>query len=514
MSRRGRRAALLGAGVLGAVALATAAPPPAAAHALGQVFTLPVPLGLYLVAAAVAVAASFVVAVAVVRPAGPIPSYPSVPLGDGLARIASVLLQVLGLAWWFGAIAAGLLVDSISPLPAVLFWIGIWVGLPIIVVLLGNPWPSLSPFRTLFGWLERVARLAGLDRLDAGLRYPAALGRWPSVLLLFGAVWSELVLPDRTAPTTIALLLAGYTVLTLLGMMVFGRIAWLRNAELFEVYLGWFGRVGPLGRRVVEPETCDGCGEACAPQHCVDCPECAAAANPGERRPELRPWFAGLTEVGAAGWSDAAFIVLALAAVSFDGLSETTAWGAVMNPLFTLLLPVVGGLNTVLVVQTLGLLGVWLSFMAAFAVAAALTRRMHDPGRDMQPLGAMAGAYAATLLPIAGGYLIAHYLTLLVQGVAWIPTLLADPLSTVAPPLDWIPIGAVWYLSVAAIVVGHVAAVVLAHRRALRDSATRPILAGLPLVLLMVGYTVLSLWIIAQPITLEPGSSPAALIVR
>ena len=126
----------------------------------------------------------------------------------------------------------------------------------------------------------------------------------------------------------------------------------------------------------------------------------------------------------------------------------------------------------------------------------------------------MVGAYAATLLPIAGGYLIAHYLTLLIQGAAWIPTLIADPTSTVAPVLAWIPISAVWYLSVGAIVLGHMAAVVLAHRRALLDSARRPILAGLPLVVLMIGYTVLSLWIIAQPITLEPSPSPAAVLVR
>ena len=513
MNRRDR-ARLIVAGVLGVGALSAVAPPPAVAHALGQVFTLPVPLGLYLAAAAAAVAASFVVAVVLVRPAGLTPSYRFRPLSAGLARRASVLLGVLGLIWWFGAIVAGLLLDPISPLPAVLFWIGIWVGLPIVAVLLGNPWPSLSPFRTLFSGLERLARLAGLDSLDAGLRYPAALGRWPSVLLLFGAVWSELVLPDRTAPTTIAALLTGYTLLTLLGMMLFGRIAWLRNAELFEVYLGWFGRVGPIGRRVMRSEICDECAEGCAPQHCVDCPECAATADPGERRPELRPWFTGLTEVGAAGWSDAAFIVLALAAVTFDGLQWTVVWVPVMNPLFNALLPVVGGLNTVLVVQTIGLAGLWLAFLVAFGSAAALTRRLHDPGRPMEPLGAVAGAYAATLLPIAGGYLIAHYLTLVVQGVVWIPTLLADPLSTVAPPLDWIPISAVWYLSVGAIVVGHIAAVVLAHRRALRESASRPILAGLPLVILMVGYTVLSLWIIAQPITLEPRSGASALIVR
>ncbi len=509
MSRRSRASAPLIAGALLALA-----PMPAAAHALGGVFTLPVPLGLYLMAAGATVALSFVAAVLVVRPAGPMPSYPTRPLSPGLAHTSLLALQVLGLAWWFGAILLGLVVDPISPFPAVLFWIGIWVGLPIVSVLFGNPWPAMSPFRTLFTGLERLAKLIGFDRLDAGLRYPAALGRWPAVVLLGGAVWAELILPDRIAPTMIALLLGGYTVLTLLGMILFGRISWLRNAELFEVYLGWFGRVGPIGRRVVVRETCEGCSEECDPAHCVDCPECAVAAEPGERRAELRPWFAGLTEVGRAGWSEAAFIVLLLSAVTYDGLQETAPFGSAMNLLFTALLPLIGALNTVLAVQTILLLGLWFAFMGVFVLAAWLTHRTHDADRQPPPLGSVVGAYAATLLPIAGGYLIAHYLTLVIQGVIWIPTLIVDPLSTVAPPLDWIPISAVWYLSVAAIVLGHVAAVVLAHRRALRESARRPILAGLPLVVLMIGYTVLSLWIIAQPITLEPGASPAALLVR
>jgi len=502
------------AALLLVAALFALAPIPAAAHALGGVFTLPVPLGLYLVAAGATVAVSFIVAVLIVRPGGAVPSYPSMPLSAALASRSLAVLQVIGLAWWLGTILLGLVVDPISPIPAVLFWIGIWVGLPIVTVLIGNPWPSLSPFRTLFSGLERVAKLVGFDKLDAGLSYPARVGRWPAAVLLVAAVWAELVLPDRTSPTTIAVLLGGYTVVTVLGMILFGRIAWLRNAELFEVYLGWFGRVGPIGRRVVEQRTCEGCSEECDPAHCVDCPECAVAAEPGERRPELRPWFAGLTEVGRAGWSDAAFIVLVLSGVTYDGLQETAPFGLAMNGLFNVLLPVIGPLNTVLVVQTLLLVGLWLAFLAAFVLASWVTLRMHDPGQTPPPLGSVVGAYASTLLPIAGGYFIAHYLTLLIQGVAWIPTLVADPLSTVAPPLDWIPISAVWYLSVGAIVIGHVAAVVLAHRRALRDSASRPILAGLPLVLLMIGYTVLSLWIIAQPITLEPGTSPVTMLVR
>jgi hypothetical protein len=509
LSPRRLAAALLIAGALAAVA-----PVPAVAHAIGGVFTLPVPLGLYLVAAGATVAVSFIVAVVVVRPAGRVPSYPTRPLNAAAAGRSLVALQVVGLAWWFGTILLGLIVDPISPIPAVLFWIGIWVGLPIVCVLIGNPWPALSPFRSVFSGLERGARLVGFDRLDAGLSYPEWLGRWTAAALLVAGVWAELVLPDRTSPTTIAVLLSGYTIVTLLGMILFGRVAWLRNAELFEVYLGWFGRVGPIGRRVVERRTCEGCSEECDPAHCVDCPECAVAAEPGARRPELRPWFAGLAEVGRSGWSDAAFIVLVLSGVTFDGLQETAPFGLAMNSLFGVLLPVIGPLNTILVVQTLLLVGLWLGFLTAFVLASWLTLRVHDAGQAPPRLGSVVGAYASTLLPIAGGYFIAHYLTLLIQGVAWIPTLIADPLDTVAPPLGWIPISAVWYLSVGAIVVGHVAAVVLAHRRALRDSASRPILAGLPLVLLMVGYTVLSLWIIAQPITLEPGTRPVTMLIR
>jgi hypothetical protein len=503
-------------GVAAAIAatLICLTPATVAAHAIGGVFTLQVPLPLYLAGAGLAVAASFAVAVLVVRPAGPNPAYPVVPVPAGVGRQVSLLLQALGLLWWLAAIIGGILLDPISPVPAVLFWIGIWAGLPIAAVLFGNPWPSLSPFRTLFGLMERAGRLIGLDRLDAGLAYPARLARWPAVAFLFAALWCELVLPDSQGPRIVANLLVGYALLTLLGMALFGRIAWLRNAELFEVLLGWFGRVGPLGRRVVDPRVCDGCAEGCDPERCVDCPECAVAAEPAERRSELRPWFVGLTEVRGAAWSDAAFIVLALAGVTYDGLSETAFWGSLLTPIFLALFDVLGALNTVFIVQTAGLLAVWLAFLAVFAAAAWLTRALHDPNRGVAPLGATAGAYAATLLPIAAGYLMAHYLTLVIQGVAWLPELLANPLSGAAPQLDWLPVSAVWYLSVGAIVVGHIVAVVLAHRLALRDAADRPLLAGLPLVALMVGYTVLSLWIIASPITLDPGTTPAALLSR
>jgi hypothetical protein len=414
-------------------------------------------------------------------------------------------LRLLGLAWWYGAIVTGFVIGGITYLPAVLFWIGIWVGVPIAAVLLGNAWPSLSPFRTTYDALDAVVRvLAGGRRLDVGIRIPN-LGRWPAVGLLFIFLVLELIWPDRLNPVSLAAVLTIYTVLTLIGMVFFGSVTWLRSFELFEVLNGWFGRVGPAGRRTVRPELCAGCTDDCRPEHCVDCAECMAARDGGDQAVELRWWITGLTERSPGGWSDAAFIILALAGVTFDGLQETSIGAYALSTLFGPLSLLFGPLAASYLAPTLMLVGVFGIFLAIFAVAVWATRRIaagrsatHEPS-----VGQLAGVYAPTLLPIAGGYLVAHYLTLVVQGLVWLPILIADP-NALAPVLDWIPTAFIWYLSVAAIVGGHIAAVVLAHRLALRHQASRPILAGLPLVVLMIGYTILSLWIIAQPIVVEP----------
>jgi len=503
MSRSRRSAGAAVAGVA-ATGLGVIAPPAAEAHAIGGTFQLPVPLGLYLAGAAIAVAASFVVTAVVARSPRTGPAYDLGVLPVTLAGVARLLLRVLGMVWWYGAIVVGFAIGDISPLPAVLLWIGLWVGLPIVAVLAGNPWPSLSPFRTTFAIIEAAARRLGARSVDAGIGYPAWLARWPAVVLLAAAIWAELILPGSSVARTVATLMLGYTLLALAGMITVGQIAWLRHGELFEVYLGWFGRVGPIGRVAVDQTLCDGCGDACDPARCVDCPECSAAAEDHERRPGLRPWILGLTDVARAGWSDAAFIILALAGVSYDGLRET-AFGAtlldVVLPPVQSMLGITG--TTFLVVETLAFALVFGAFWLAFLLVAWAT---HLLGETTGPpaLAGTAGAYAATLLPIAAGYLIAHYLTLVIQGVVWLPSLIADPLLSLAPALDWIPTVLVWYLSVAAIVAGHVAAIVLAHQHALRDAPRRSVVAGLPMVALMIAYTVLSLWIIAQPIVVEP----------
>ena len=118
-------------------------------------------------------------------------------------------------------------------------------------------------------------------------------------------------------------------------------------------------------------------------------------------------------------------------------------------------------------------------------------------------------------MPIAIGYHLAHYLSYLLLHGQMIWPLLSDPLN-----LGWnlfggrehqidiaaVGMGFVWLFAVAAIVIGHVAAVALAHGEALRAQALKrgpphiAVMSQLPMLIFMVAYTMLSLWILSQPI--------------
>lgn len=64
------------------------------------------------------------------------------------------------------------------------------------------------------------------------------------------------------------------------------------------------------------------------------------------------------------------------------------------------------------------------------------------------------------------------------------------------------PADTAWYSQIALIVAGHVVAVYLAHATALRlfESYRRALWSQVPMLVLMVLYTVSSLWLLSQPI--------------
>lgn len=497
--------------------------PPALAHGFGQRYDLPVPLWLYLSGAAAAVAFSFLVIGVFVRGAPGLAGYPRVNLLSWrpvrlLARPAAALLRIASVGVFLLTLLAGLLGDQhpMRNLTPTLVWVVWWVGLAYVSALAGDLWAVVNPWKAVFGWAEAMyRRMSGGRALSLGLAYPQALGVWPGVLLFLAFAWVELVYPGRAAPANLARLAIGYSALTWGGMLLFGKERWLRGGEAFALAFGLLARFAPTEVRVTRREICEACGLGCRGRgECVNCYDCFARAAAGEREWNLRPFAVGLLRDDRVSLSMMAFVLLMLSTVTFDGFMATPTWASLEGALLAWAPgPEAARLTVVL---TAGLVGFPVLFLGVYLAFIGLVRAAGGARRGWVELGA---TFAFSLVPIAVAYHLAHYLSfLLIQGQLLVP-LASDPFGfgwnlfgTSAYRIDIGVVGArfAWYTAVVAIVLGHIVAVYLAHVLAHRTVGARaPALRSqYPMTALMVGYTTVSLWILAQPIV-ESGARAA-----
>jgi hypothetical protein len=470
------------AAAVAAACLAT----PAGAHGFGQRYDLPIPLSFYLVGAAAAVVVSFIIVGLFVREVPRAHPYPRIdlmaaPLGRWIASLSLALaLKLLALAGFIITIAAGFRGDqnpyrNIAP---TMVWTIAWVGVAYVSAFVGNLWAVINPWRTIFESIETIYR--GITRqpeLSLRLPYPKAFGVWPAFLLLLAFSWIELVYPNPAVPRTIAWLALAYSVVTFAGMFLFGRERWLERGEVFTAVFGTFARFAPIEIRT-------------SPR----------------REMWLRPFGAGLLDSSSVSTSMMAFVLLLLSTVLYDGALGTPEWGQLEGAIAAHI-SALGDFKLV-AIRTAGLLAFWLVFCGAYVGVSAIMSAVTE--RRLAPF-VIARSFAFTLVPIAIGYHFAHYFTfLLIQGQYIIP-LASDPFGfgwnlfgTAGYRVDIAVVGArfAWSTAVTAILIGHIAAVYLAHVKAMQvlDTRRAALRSQVPLTALMVAYTFVSLSILAEPI--------------
>ena len=474
----------------------------------------------------------------------------------GLLRTAALFLFLLVIAT--GLFGTQRPVNNLTP---TFVWIIWWVGMGFAVALLGNLWQVVNPWKTLYDLAETIyRRFKPQGELDGGRNYPESWGVWPAVILFFAFAWIENALPEAAAPALLAGLIIAYSLLTLGGMYLFGPQQWLRQGEVFSVIYGILTRFAITEVRAVDPDLCRECnapqcrvkaigqdmpvnggdyilqqvqderGDGPAvrdvPQQvrdergdrrdgggCVDCYECFELAE--ARELNLRPPAIGLNRPGHGNGiivpGMTALTLLLLATVTFDGFSDTPEWAAVLG-FFLERTPALTSpyFNGLVIANTLGLLACPLLFAALYRGVAGLMRRA--AGNSGPAAGPLMAAFVFSLVPIALAYHFAHYLGfLLIQGQLIIP-LASDPFG-----YGWDLFGGagygvniaitnarfIWFFALTVIVAGHIIAVYLAHLRAGEIHRTRnaALKSQIPMLALMVFYTVASLWIISRPIT-------------
>ncbi|MDQ1712569.1 MAG: hypothetical protein QOE45_2019 [Frankiaceae bacterium] len=423
-------------------------------HGVGGRADLPVPFWLAVYGAGIAVVLSFA-ALGVLWPTSrlrpdkgrPLPRLQRVVdsplLRWPLRAVALVVSVVLLSAAFLGSNG----VES-NPVPWFLF-IVFWVGLVPLSLVFGPVWQVVNPLRTL----HELASRAALSDPERGLReLPARLGYWPAAAWLAAFAWVELVLPSRTEPRLLGVLILGYAVVNLLAAAVYGA-RWFGRGDGFEVYSALIGRLAPVGRRP------DGR---------------LALRNPLDGLAGLRP------EPGLVG-----VVVVLLGSTAYDGLTRTKQWKSFAGS---------AGGWTAVPKATLGLLACTAFVGVTYVVATRLSGRY--AGADPKPLPA---AFAHSVVPIAVGYAIAHYFSLLVLDgqQAWI--LASDPFATGANwfgtahwTIDFTVVSTrfIAVTQISAIVIGHILGVVAAHDRAVALFKGRGAIRGqYPLLAVMVVYT-------------------------
>ena len=393
-------------------------------------------------------------------------------------------MAILSVAVFAFLVAAGLFGTQEYPLANILpafVWIAWWVGLGFVCALLGNVWPALNPWAAVPALLPEGLRWRTVHPM------PSWMGVWPAVFLYLCFSWAELVWPNNTAPASLASAILIYSAVTWAGMTRYGIEPWLRCGETFSVVFGLFGRFAPLARTA-------------------------------QGRLMLQHYGSGLAGGEKVPVSMVVLVVTLLATVSFDGFLHTPVWArfyaAASHGLYDLgWTQLLGNTGARTLIFTTGLVLAPLCFVALFLGTCAMMARLASRGEGAQR-GAMdvASSYVLTLVPIAIAYHLAHYLLLLMIEGQRLYGHISDPFGVgwdlfgtagVTPDPTVVDARFLWLFSLFVIVAGHVIAVWLAHLAAHRTAGhggRALVAAQLPMLFLMVGYTIFSLWIIGQPI--------------
>lgn len=437
------------------------------AHAFGQQYTLPLPVTFYITGGVVALVTSFIIfglfgsqSVEAKKP------FEKTIAFSKEVEFVVALLQGLSLLVFLSALAIGVFGQtgySVNPVP-ILFWIVLMLGLTYATVAVDGLWDLVNPFRmlsTLFVPVEQKGYFS----------YPRGASSWSALFFYLILVWVELVSGGIGAePHALAFGLIGYLCLCVFGSLLVGSETWYGKIDLFTTYFRLVGKFAPI--RITA--------------HSI------MLRLPGSR----------LVSEKLPSVSALIFVLFMLSSTAFDGFKETKIWlnviiGHIFSPGAYLLL------NTVALVLSP------LLFFVCYAASVWLMKVISCTSVSFKELLLRFGP---SLLPIAIVYSFAHYFTLLyMQGMGLLYEL-SDPLRYVlvlfgdnnyyyqkSPTI--LAADTVWYIQLAAIVIGHVVATYIAHRIAVRtfDIKKQLLLSQIPMLFLMVLYTCFGLWLLSLP---------------
>ncbi|WP_296137720.1 hypothetical protein [uncultured Tessaracoccus sp.] len=355
------------------------------------------------------------------------------------APLRIAIRTLAGLVWLVAAIALVFGPDRIDNPVVGFIYVWLWVGLVVLSVFLGRAYRATNPVRSL------------LAPFGATRAEDAPQSRWPAALAMFGFLYMELVLPGGVTLPVLRGAAALWIAWCLVGYVV--RPGWIERADPFEVYASTVAPLSPWRRK-------DGVIQRMNP-----------VRNLASWAPPIGTWVVAVVLLGGT---------------AFDAMSNTPWWQRMTQSS-----PVPGW-----VLGTVGLPVVIALVLGLYALGC----RFLDEGEG---LVATMNRLSPGLVPLVVGYCIAHYGTYFYLEGQRTGIRFNDPLgrgdnwfgfAEAAPNVDLFafPVLVAW-VQVLLIVGGHVLGVIVTHDVALRRPAGRVMRQQLPLLLVMVFFTMAGL---------------------
>lgn len=476
-----QRAAGLAALVVAGSAAALVFPEMASAHALVGRKDLPVPAWLFAWGASLVLIISFAL-LSVAWTSARLQREQWRPVPRSLSRAVvnpatDVLCGLIGVGLFVVVLYAGFrgISDPTQNFAIVFVFYTFWLGMVLVSVLLGDVFRAFNPWRALGRLVSGGFRLVAGQSAPAPLRYPDRLGRWPAVIGVLLFIWLEQIAGGGASPSphNIAVATVIYSAVTFACMALFGVEEWIGRGEAFSAYFGMFSRLGPFEARHGKLGT--------------------------------RKFLSGAPQWAAVPGA-AALVLASIAVTSFDGAQEGALSGAIRWTFercsdLGFSLP-----DSFRIANSIWLLIVFAGVSLLYWLGI---QGMHTV-RGSPPVSELARSFAHTLIPIALAYLVAHYFSaFLYQEQAQFTYILSDPLGhgsdlfgTAGGGINYgiVSSNTVWYVQVAALVIGHVTALTLAHDRALwvYDSVRNASRSQYFMLAVMVGFTCFGLFLLSQ----------------
>jgi len=428
---------------------------PIYAHGVGPVGELPMSVTTLGLVAAAALMISFAALVSGWQQ----PQFPEAGSGRSLlttnsvgGRVGVIVGRTLGVSLLGTALASCFWVadDTLVNIAPRIVFVALWVFVPVGSAFLGDLWRWMSPFEILAGLGDRRSGDGG--NKDWNLHAAATL--------LAGFLWLELAYHRPAGRTPLTVLLLVWTAWSGIGACVNGR-DWLRSHDPLAVFVRLVASMSPVH----------------VSDNSLRC-----------RRP-----LVGLGQIPVQK-GVAAVVLVVLGGTSFDGLSRTSWWG-----------DIIGGRTgwNATAFNTVGLL-FSMSLVTALFLGCVRWMQRRDGNDDAD----FEDGFALSLVPVAVGYAIAHYIGMAVFEGQKLFIQMSDPfdrgwnlLGSADGYINYRVVGPTVLAAIQAlgIVGGHLAGVIVGHDRALATLRKKDDVTGqLPLVILLASLTAIALILLVE----------------